>query len=49
MNNYPGIIRGGHNFSVVSTSTGNIFSHYMEADLVVALDQASYDIHKKPC
>ena len=46
MNDYPSLIRGGHNFSVVSTSTEKIFSHYMKADLVVALDERSYHIHK---
>lgn len=46
MNDYPSLIRGGHNFSVVSTSTKKIFSHYMKTDLLVALDQRSYDIHK---
>ena len=46
MNDYPSLIRGGHNFSVVSTSNAEINSHYMKADLVVVLDQRSYDIHK---
>ena len=46
MNDYPSLIRGGHNFSVVSTSTSKIFNHYTNADLVVVLDQRSYDIHK---
>jgi 2-oxoglutarate ferredoxin oxidoreductase subunit alpha len=46
MNHYPSLIRGGHNFSVVSTSTSKIFSHYMKADLVVVLDQRSYNLHK---
>lgn len=46
MNDYPSLIRGGHNFSVVSTSTSKIFSQYMKADLVVVLDQRSYDVHK---
>ena len=46
MNDYPRLIRGGHNFSVVSTCTRKIFSHYMKADLVVTLDQTSYSIHK---
>jgi 2-oxoglutarate ferredoxin oxidoreductase subunit alpha len=45
-NDYPSLIRGGHNFSVVSTSTTKIYSHYMQADLVVVLDQRSYDIHQ---
>ena len=46
MNDYPSLIRGGHNFSVVSTATSKIYSHYMKADLVLVLDQRSYDIHK---
>lgn len=46
MNDYPSLIRGGHNFSVVTTSTSKIYSHYMKADLVVALDRTSYNIHK---
>ena len=46
MNDYPSLIRGGHNFSVVSTSTKKIYSHYMNADLLVVLDQRSYDLHK---
>jgi 2-oxoglutarate ferredoxin oxidoreductase subunit alpha len=45
-NDYPSLIRGGHNFSVVSTSTKKIYSHYMNADLVVVLDKRSYDIHQ---
>ncbi len=39
------LIKGGHNFSVVSTSTRWISSHYMKADLIVNLDKRSYDNH----
>jgi 2-oxoglutarate ferredoxin oxidoreductase subunit alpha len=46
MNDYPSLIRGGHNFSIVSTSTSKMYSHYMKADLVVVLDQRSYNIHR---
>jgi 2-oxoglutarate ferredoxin oxidoreductase subunit alpha len=46
MNDYPSLIRGGHNFSVVSTSNAKINSHYMKADLVIALDKKSYEKHK---
>ncbi|MBS3773285.1 MAG: 2-oxoacid:acceptor oxidoreductase family protein [Candidatus Thermoplasmatota archaeon] len=46
MDDYPSLIRGGHNFSVVSTATGEISSHYLEAQLVVALDQRSYKVHR---
>ncbi|MCU0851495.1 MAG: 2-oxoacid:acceptor oxidoreductase subunit alpha [Candidatus Thermoplasmatota archaeon] len=46
MNDYPSLIRGGHNFSIVSTSTQKIYSHYMKADLAVLLDQRSIKIHQ---
>jgi 2-oxoglutarate/2-oxoacid ferredoxin oxidoreductase subunit alpha len=46
MNDYPSLIRGGHNFSIVSTATRKIFSHYMKADLAVLLDERSYAIHQ---
>ncbi|MEF8849043.1 MAG: 2-oxoacid:acceptor oxidoreductase subunit alpha, partial [Candidatus Thermoplasmatota archaeon] len=46
INDYPSLIRGGHNFSVVSSSTSKIYSHYMKADIVVCVDKKSYDIHK---
>jgi len=46
MDDYQSLIRGGHNFSVVSSSTGDIYSHYMKADVVVNIDGRSYKIHK---
>ena len=46
MDDYPSLIRGGHNFSVVSTATRPILSHYLKANLVVAFDQRSVDAHK---
>jgi 2-oxoglutarate ferredoxin oxidoreductase subunit alpha len=46
MDDYQSLIRGGHNFSVISTSTGDITSHYMKANLVVALDARSYQLHQ---
>lgn len=45
MIDYMSLIRGGHNFSIVSTSNRWISSHYMKADLIVNLDKRSYDIH----
>ncbi len=46
MDDYQSLIRGGHNFSVVSTAVGDVTSHYEKADLVVALDKRSYQMHK---
>jgi len=46
MDDYQSLIRGGHNFSAVSTSIDDIYSHYMKADLVVNLDDRSYNLHK---
>ena len=42
---YPSLIRGGHNFAVVSTAPDEISSHYLAAQLVVALDALSYKTH----
>jgi 2-oxoglutarate ferredoxin oxidoreductase subunit alpha len=47
MDDYQSLIRGGHNFSVVSTSRSEISSHYMKADLVVALDERSRELHSQ--
>ncbi len=46
MDDYPSLIRGGHNFVAVSTSTRDVSSHYMSADLIVALDARSYETHR---
>jgi len=39
-------IRGGHNFVAVSTAVREITSHYMKAELVVALDKRSFEVHR---
>jgi 2-oxoglutarate ferredoxin oxidoreductase subunit alpha len=46
MDDYPSLIRGGHNFSVVSTARRPITSQYGLAQLGVALDQRSYELHR---
>ena len=46
MDDYQSLIRGGHNFSVVSTSKDDIYSHHMVADLIVNLDDRSYKVQK---
>ena len=45
MDDYGSLIKGGHNFSVISTAKEVITSHYNKADLVVALDKRSYEMH----
>ena len=47
MDDYQSLIRGGHNFSVVSSSTQPVLSQYMSADLVVALDARSLEKHRQ--
>jgi len=49
MDDYQSLIKGGHNFSVVSTAVREITSHHMKADLIVCLDRRSYDMHKDRC
>ncbi len=45
MDDYMSLIRGGHNFSVVSTSQRWISSHYMKANLIVNFDKRSCETH----
>ena len=47
MDDYGSLIKGGHNFCVVSTANRRITSHYIRVDLVVAPDKRSYDLHSK--
>jgi 2-oxoglutarate ferredoxin oxidoreductase subunit alpha len=49
LDDYMSLIRGGHNFSVVSTSTRWISSHYMNANLIVNFDKRSSDLHLNDC
>jgi len=46
LDDYQSLIRGGHSFSVVSSSTGRISSHHARANLIVALDARSYEEHR---
>jgi 2-oxoglutarate/2-oxoacid ferredoxin oxidoreductase subunit alpha len=46
LDDYQSLIRGGHNFSVVTSSPQPVLSQYLHADLVVALDKRSYEIHR---
>ncbi|MFX1493926.1 MAG: 2-oxoacid:acceptor oxidoreductase subunit alpha [Promethearchaeota archaeon] len=45
MDDYMSLIRGGHNFSVISTAARWISSHYMKANLVVNFDNRSCETH----
>ncbi|MGC8828119.1 MAG: 2-oxoacid:acceptor oxidoreductase family protein, partial [Anaerolineae bacterium] len=47
MDDYQSLIRGGHNFSVVSTAVGPISSHYMQAQFAVSLDDRSFGLHRE--
>jgi len=43
---YESLIKGGHNFSTVTTGIRQVTGTYLKADLVVCLDKRSYEIHK---
>ncbi|MFW9822546.1 MAG: 2-oxoacid:acceptor oxidoreductase subunit alpha [Candidatus Thorarchaeota archaeon] len=45
MDDYMSLIRGGHNFSVISTAPRWISSHYMRANLQVNFDKRSSETH----
>jgi len=43
---YPSVIRGGHTFSIIRISKNKIASHKSRADIILALNQDSIDLHK---
>jgi len=43
---YPSIIRGGHNFNVLSVSDKLISSHESKLDIIIAIDELTKHIHK---
>lgn len=45
MDDYQSLIKGGHSFSIVSFGRKPIYGAYLKADLVICLDQLSYDKH----
>ena len=46
MDDYQSLIKGGHNFAVVTVSKEPVYSHYKFADIIVSLDKRSYDLHR---
>jgi 2-oxoglutarate ferredoxin oxidoreductase subunit alpha len=43
---YPSLIRGGHNFSIIRASKKKIQAHKEKVDLIVALNQDAVEKHK---
>lgn len=43
---YPSLIRGGHNFSIIRASEKKILAHKEKVDLIVALNQDAVEKHK---
>lgn len=43
---YPSLIRGGHNFSIVRASSREIGTHLEEIDVLIALNQDTLERHK---
>lgn len=44
---YQSLIKGGHNFNVISISSKPIYSHEEELDIIVALDQNTLEKHER--
>ncbi len=44
---YPSLIRGGHNFNVISFSKDPINSHREKTDVIIALNQETIKLHSK--
>jgi len=43
---YPSLIRGGHNFSIIRASKKKIQAHNETVDLIIALNQDTVEKHK---
>ncbi len=43
---YPSLIRGGHTFSIIRSSSDNIAVHSDKIDMLLALNKESLDMHK---
>ena len=43
---YPSLIRGGHNFSVVRASDHKIGVHLSAVDVIIALNQETVELHQ---
>lgn len=43
---YPSLIRGGHNFSIIRASQNKIGVHKEKVDFLLALNQNTIDLHK---
>ncbi|MDG6257076.1 MAG: 2-oxoacid:acceptor oxidoreductase subunit alpha [Methanomicrobiaceae archaeon] len=46
---YPSLIRGGHNFAIVRSSTHRVGTHRNAIDFLLALDQNTVDTHRWRC
>lgn len=44
---YPSVIQGSHNFSVLKISDQPVYSHENFYDIIIALDQKTIDLHQK--
>ncbi len=46
---YPSLIRGGHNFSVIRACTHPVGAHRSEIDILLAMDQTTLRRHQNDC
>ena len=46
---YPSLIRGGHNFNILSISDKRVGSYENKLNVIVAMDEKTAEIHKKSC
>ena len=44
---YQSLIRGGHNFNILTFSDNKVYSNESKADILVCLDENTENLHKK--
>jgi len=46
LDDYQSLIKGGHNFNIISFDTKPLLSHYHEIDAIIAFDEKTVNLHK---
>lgn len=47
LDDYQSLIQGGHNFSKIRASRQEVWNHYDQVDLIVALNRETIDLHER--
>lgn len=46
-NDFPSLVKGGHNYAIIRVAEDNIAAHSDQVDVILALNQDAVDLHKR--